>query len=249
MTRVGGSFLLGSVVTAVLTAGGCGSGSPPSAAGASATSTPTPSPSPTIAASCVAGDPAHVRHFPSADHSEQVEAYTEGTGPVGVVLAHQVGADLCQWFPMMGDFTAKGYRVMAVSLGSHIDSDVAAAAADLRAQGARKVFLIGASMGGTAVLAAAGEVTPPVQGVVSLSGPDVFDAADAMSAVKTFTVPVAYIAGALDHEFADDAQRMYAATTEKAKTIHLLPDLSLHGVDLWSEVSPEVFAFIAKYAG
>jgi hypothetical protein len=42
---------------------------------------------------------------------------------------------------------------------------------------------------------------------------------------------------------------LVATAVLAAKTVHLLPDDILHGVDLWSEVSPEVFAFIVKYSG
>src|SRR3954471_10001682 len=80
-----------------LTVGGCSSGA--SKPAAAPTASATTSASPAIDAGCLQGDPEaakHVTHF-EGGNGHQVEAYTTGTGPVGVVLAHQVGADLCQW--------------------------------------------------------------------------------------------------------------------------------------------------------
>ena len=190
---------------------------------------------------------AHVTHFSAGP--DTVEAFTTGTGAVGVILAHQVDADLCQWKDIWPDLTARGYRVMAVSMQADITADVVAAAARLRAQGVRKIVLIGASMGGSAVLAAAGRITPPVQAVVSLSGPSDFGTANAIEAVKTFQVPVAYFAGKQDTEFSDDATAMYGVTAEKDKTLHIVDPSSEHGVNLWPTVKAEVFDFIAKRVG
>jgi pimeloyl-ACP methyl ester carboxylesterase len=230
-----------------LTVGGCSSGDSKPAAAPSTSATS--SASPAIDASCLQGDPdaaKHVTHF-EGGNGHQVEAYTVGTGPVGVVLAHQVGADLCQWSSIWLDFPAQDYTVMAISLGGGIDTDVAKAVGQLRARGLKKVVLVGASMGGSAVLAAAGEADPPVQAVVSLSGPAAYGVADAYSAVKKFQVPVAYFAGEQDTQFATDAQRMYDVTAEKDKTLHILKGDPDHGVDLWPEVKSEVFAFITKH--
>ncbi|GAA1953489.1 hypothetical protein GCM10009838_06000 [Catenulispora subtropica] len=227
---------------------GCSSSaSHPAAAPSSAPGTPSTSPS--IDATCLQGDPdaaKHVTHF-EGGNGHNVEAYTIGTGPIGVVLAHQVDATLCQWSSIWTDFPANDYTVMAITMGGGIDTDVAKAVEQLRARGHQKIVLIGASMGGSAVLAAAGEVTPAVQGVVSLSGPTAYGPADAVSAVKTFQVPVAFFAGDEDSRFATDAQRMYDATAEKDKTLHILKNDRDHGVDLWPQVKNEVFAFIAKH--
>jgi dienelactone hydrolase len=233
--------------TVLVGAAGCSSAT---SSKSSVPATPS-SPSPTIAASCLAKDPAaapHVTHFLSSDGKDQVEAYTLGDGPIGVVLAHQSGDDLCQWQPMMADFTAKSYRVMAISMGDRIDKDVVAAAAQLRSQGSTKIVLIGASMGGTAVLGAAPQTMPPVSGVVSLSGPEFYGSADALSAVKTMTVPVSFFVAAGDTQFADAAHALFAAATEKDKSIKVLIGSS-HGVGLWPLVKDDVFTFIAKVTG
>jgi dienelactone hydrolase len=48
--------------------------------------------------------------------------------------------------------------------------DLAAAVAELRRRGATRVALVGASMGGAAVLIAGTRIQPPVAAVVSVSG-------------------------------------------------------------------------------
>ncbi|NUP46502.1 MAG: alpha/beta hydrolase [Catenulispora sp.] len=241
-------------------AGSQGSSGSPASSGSPGASTPgdtasspdapdTPDSSPSVDAFClryIAGSDKQVTHFPGGnDHT--VEAYTTGEGPVGIVLAHQVGGDLCQWQPAWKDFPAADYTVMSITMGGGIDTDVAKAVEQLRARGLKKIVLVGASMGGTAVLAAAGEISPPVQGVVSLSGPSDYGPADALAAVKTFQVPVSYFAAGKDTEFATDAQTMFDATTEKDKALKIVADSSDHGVQLWPEVRPDVFAFIKQH--
>src|SRR5215831_21373350 len=93
-------------------------------------------------------------------------AVEAGSGSVGVVLAHESPADLCGWLPYMASLEAAGVRVLAFDFRGFGDSDrpaairkslaygrdFQAAVARLRADGARKVFLMGASFGGAAAL-------------------------------------------------------------------------------------------------
>jgi pimeloyl-ACP methyl ester carboxylesterase len=163
-----------------------------------------------------------------------------------VVLAHQYRSNLCQWIPYARRLAAKGYlafvfdfrnngrsQIVGYAKSQRLGGDVAGATKYLRAHGAKKVFLVGASMGGTAVLVAGANIRPPVDGVVSLSGPSSFDGADAGSAVPRLRVPVLYLAAADDTGggFASDARALYAATPSADKTIEILPG-SDHGVAL-----------------
>ena len=109
-------------------------------------------------------------------------------------------------------------------------ADVAAAAKVARARGARKVFAIGASMGGTAVLVAGANIRPQLSGVISLSAPADFGAFSALRIAPRLTVPVLYIAGQLDTDFALDAQKLYDATASSDKAIQIYP-VGRHGVD------------------
>jgi dienelactone hydrolase len=111
---------------------------------------------------------------------------------------------------------------------------VNAAAKQARKLGAKRVILVGASMGGTAVLTAAVNAQPPVNAVVSLSGPKEFGRMRAEAAVSKLTVPVLYMVGALDQDFAGDARTLYDATASHEKKLEVR-DTGEHGVRLLIE--------------
>ncbi|MCP2327182.1 pimeloyl-ACP methyl ester carboxylesterase [Hamadaea flava] len=172
--------------------------------------------------------------------------YLNGTGDTAVVLLHQAGGGLCQWLGYADAYAAKGMRGFAVDIRneSRVD-DTVAAVAYLRSTGVRKVFLVGASMGGTTALAAAASIQPPVDGIVSLSGPAIYAGADAASAVKKLAMPVVFAAGTNDGNFATDAQSLYQDCASKQKKLILLP-ASDHGVLLMSRgMGDFVLAFVA----
>ncbi|HET7856811.1 MAG TPA: alpha/beta fold hydrolase [Gaiellaceae bacterium] len=181
--------------------------------------------------------------FRAADGT-RLAGYRLGRGRTAVVLAHQVRGDACQWAGYARRLARLGYFVIAFDFRGYGDSqvrggraanrlaaDVAAAAKAARARGAGKVFAVGASMGGTAVLAAGVSARPQLNGVVSLSGSAVFSSIDALGTAPRLTVPVLYLVGQLDADFALDAQRLYDATGSTDKSIQVLP-VGLHGVDL-----------------
>src|SRR5262245_13949267 len=85
-----------------------------------------------------------------------------GTGSTALVLAHQNQATVCQWLNNAHDWLAQGYRVFAFDFSGFggspsgspgTVSDVQEAVKAVRAEGATKVVLIGASMGAVAVVA------------------------------------------------------------------------------------------------
>jgi pimeloyl-ACP methyl ester carboxylesterase len=154
-----------------------------------------------------------------------------GTGRVGVVLSHQLGSDFCEWLPYAKKLSREGYRTLAFSFrgsgsseaGSaspaRLDRDVIAAAGELRRLGARRVVIVGASMGGTASLVAAPALRPAPKLVVSLSGPSYFGGLDASKAVPRFRGPVLFAAGADDDGFPSDARALYKASPSAAKRL------------------------------
>jgi dienelactone hydrolase len=106
-----------------------------------------------------------------------------GRGPAGIVLAHQYPSDLCGFWPFATYLAKRGLRAFAIDLRcfgrsacpegeakGRVVGDLDAAAAELRRRGVTRVALVGASMGGSAVLIAGTRVKPPVAAVVSLSG-------------------------------------------------------------------------------
>lgn len=200
-----------------------------------------------VAAAGVQGRPTHVGcagkdiHFTAADKSKLV-AHRWGTGKTFVVLAHQDYSNLCEWNSYGKRLAKLGYSALAfdfVNLGesqyrpnrpkARIPVDVTAAVKLARSLGAQKVFLVGNSMGGWAVLVAATATKPPVQGVVSVSTVAQY-LGDVMPFVSKLTVPVLYIAAKGEATDTLDAQQMYAATPgEKSLT---LVGGKLHGIQV-----------------
>jgi alpha-beta hydrolase superfamily lysophospholipase len=186
-------------------------------------------------------------HFTASDKTRLV-GHTFGKGTTVVVLAHQARSSMCQWVRYARRLSSNGYRAFAFDFRNHglsqqvgyprsgrLAGDVAAAVKYVRAHGARKVFLVGASMGGTAVLVGGANVRPLVAGVVSLSGPSSFGGADAAPAVPRLRVPVLYVVSSDDAGggFAQDARALFDATASTDKTLELVPG-SAHGVSLVS---------------
>jgi len=193
--------------------------------------------------------------FRAADGTRLV-GHPFGRGRTAVVLAHQTRGSLCQWveyaqrlarlgvlaFPF--DFRGSGEsQPRDYPANLRYGGDVAAAVKAVRRLGARKVYVVGASLGGSAVLAAGANVSPPVDGVVSVSG--AADLANAIAFVKHLRTPVLYLAGARDVDFAVDARRLYSATPRGRRTLEILPR-GEHGVDLVA-ASPRARTLIERF--
>jgi hypothetical protein len=230
-------------VAAVLLLAGCGG---PSTSDAG----PPAPPAPPVAA-CVTADEQRSGSvaLPLAGNG-RLDAVVLGNGDVGVLLANQSEGDLCQWKSgFAARLVQRGYRVLVFNYSGAQppDADVVAAAAALRQAGAGRVFLVGASKGGTAVLAAAAHVQPAVAGVISISAPRNFGGTYALSEVPALTAPALFVAAELDQPFADDAQALYDACGSPAKQISIQPG-GQHGTALLSApVDGLVEAFLAGH--
>ncbi|HEU5362463.1 MAG TPA: alpha/beta fold hydrolase [Gaiellaceae bacterium] len=179
--------------------------------------------------------------FRAAD-GVRLAGHVFGQGRVGVVLAHQSNGTTCQWSGYGRRLARLGYMPLALDFRGHggsasasfaaslrLGGDLAAAVRYLRAHGARKVYLVGASMGGSAVLVGGANIRPPVDGVVAVSAADYL--LDAPGAAARLRVPVLYLAGSRDPGAADQARRLFKATHERTKSLGVYDDWR-HGVDL-----------------
>jgi pimeloyl-ACP methyl ester carboxylesterase len=187
----------------------------------------------------------------------RLEGAVLGRGDTGVVFAHQVAGDRCQWLAFARELSAKGYRALVFDMRGYGSSsgsaniaphrDVAAAAAALRRRGAKRIVLVGASMGGTGVVAAAPGIRPPISGLVDLSGPTGFGGVNALPAAKRLRAPALFVAGRDDGDFATATRTLYRAAATKDKALLIAPT-SWHGVDLVSrpDVKKAVLAFVAR---
>jgi len=192
--------------------------------------------------SCVRGGELR---FTAADGTKLV-GHRFGTGTTAVILGHQSSGDLCDWLPYARRLASRGYFVLPIDFRGYGSSqprtgaaatrfagDLAAATKAVRKLGKKKVFLVGASMGGIAALVAAANVVPAVDGVVSVSAPAQFNGMDAVKTAPRLQVPVLYVAAEGDDygDFSKDAKAMHAVTASADKRLELLPG-ALHGIEL-----------------
>lgn len=171
-------------------------------------------------------------------------------GKTTVVLAHQSRGSLCEWQPYARRLARLGFFVFAFDFRSHGESairegdvsarlplDVAAAVKHVRTLGARKIYLVGASMGAIAVVAAGPTIRPAVTGVASVSAPAVFNRLDATKAAPRLRVPALYLAAEQDqnagYDFAADARTLHELTAASRKQLEVYPG-NAHGVALVS---------------
>ncbi|NUO55931.1 MAG: alpha/beta fold hydrolase [Hamadaea sp.] len=185
-----------------------------------------------------AGRPVHF----GAEESADLYGLVFGDGPTGIVISHMNGGDVCQGMPYAKELAGRGYRALVFDFAGFGASpgsaavpqarQVVAAATFLRKDGASAIVLIGGSMGATASVAAAPQLTPPPKAVVSLSAPTSFGADNALPAAAKLTSPVFYTAGEYESSFADAAKQLYDATPTSVPRTLLLGEASAnHG--LW----------------
>jgi pimeloyl-ACP methyl ester carboxylesterase len=216
-----------------------------SAAGAAVAHAARPKPRPLLERCVTRAERRRVVRFFALDRVQLVGVEL-GQGPRVVILAHQGGAGeglfLCAWMPYARALAAQGYRVIAFDhrgFGSsgqasnfsrrrRVDFDVFAAIRFARARGATSIVLAGASLGGSAVLAAAVYARPLVNGVISFAAPITFGSIDSIAAARALQVPVLFLSAVEDGDFADQARRMYDACQSPDRRLAIVPGSS-HG--------------------
>jgi alpha/beta superfamily hydrolase len=231
-----------SLIAAALTVGllGCGGSAPPTRDAADVESpTPTPMPSATIEA--ITGE---LVTFRTAD-GVRISGRVFGHGPIGVVLGHQIDGDQRDWWDFAELLAGRHYQALTVNFRSYCPEDGAgcsgegttgdawldlvAGAAWLRDHGARRIVLIGASMGGVAAVIAAAE--EHVDGVVALSAPiDCCGLVADRAALERAQTPMLFLAGRFDGDAARSA-RTFGRWASPLGTVVILAS-GEHGVDL-----------------
>jgi dienelactone hydrolase len=213
------------------------------------TSGPVPMPPPSLAERCGGHPGGTVFWFKAADGA-RLDGAVLGTGSTGVVLATESPGDVCSWLRealvlrkrglrvFLFDFRGMGASPLPTQLRTPLDysADVVGAARELRVRGARRIYLMGASLGGTSSIVAAVRIRPAVAGVVSLSGeadltafyPDL----DAVAAARRLHVPVLEIVSKDDALTPPaDVARMRAALRSRGSRLVVFPD-GYHGWDM-----------------
>jgi pimeloyl-ACP methyl ester carboxylesterase len=173
-------------------------------------------------------------------------AYAEmGSGPRGVVLAHQYRGDLCQWAPFGEELARRGYHVVAFDFRNnglsgaaeypkttHLSTDVVTAAQLLHRRGAKHVVTVGASMGGTLALVGASKLYPGfVTGAISLGAVGSWVQDDALAALTSSQLPVLITVAAHDgNDLAPVARQLHKASKSRDKQLLIIPGRA-HGVE------------------
>jgi len=181
---------------------------------------------------------------PGSSELIRLAAVERGTGTVGVVLAHMLGSSQSAWSPIVGDLVDEGFHVLTFDFRghglsggtrdpSHADLDLAGAVAKIRALGASRVLVVGASLGGTAAIAVA--ATADLGGVVTLSAPARIDDLEAGAIASKVTEPALFLVGANDDPRYVEAARAFNAATKGPKKLQVLAGTSAHGTDLLTD--------------
>jgi len=189
----------------------------------------------------------------------QLSGHLFGSGDVGLVLSHMRPADQESWWPFARVLKDKGYQALAYDFRGYrdsqgevdidnIDRDVQAALDFIKSEGVSKVFLIGASMGGTASLKVASR--EEVTGVIILSAPWTIEGLDASEDVTAISAPKLFIAAQNDIFYARSVALFDKTPDPKESQI---VDGSAHGTDLLSgdsglRVQGLIVDFLRRYA-
>jgi dienelactone hydrolase len=189
---------------------------------------------------------------------EQLPAVVLGSGgSTGVVFANQSASIACGWLPYARNVARGGVRSLVFDYGTaQRENEVLAAARWLRAHGARRVVLVGASIGGRAVVTAAARAhRGVVDAVVSLSGERILGAQrDIAIDARRLTTPTLWVSSLNDGytNFAEETRQLYRAAKGHARPDRLLVvGGDDHGIDLLTgsqakRVVPAVTSFIRQ---
>jgi uncharacterized protein len=217
-----------------------------------------PSPAPTATLSDASIRPVS---FMTSDRV-QLAGLVYGQGKTMIICTHMLDTTYDIWIDTgMPQYLATlGYAVLVfnfrgygASQGSQdpsfLDVDLRAAVSFAQRQGATRIVLMGASMGGTAALKVAAEIQ--VTAVISLSGPQAYGVLITNEELKAMHIPKLFLASADDISFALYATHMDEVASAP-KELKIYPGIA-HGTALLdggldSDPAQLIVHFIEQYA-
>jgi dienelactone hydrolase len=240
------------LLCSLLAACSSGGGSPQASSTPTPTATPpiTPTPTPpTIASQEV--------HFTTADHIKLAGMLYSKSGTTAIICSHELNSTKAIWQGTVPWFAARGFMVLAYDFRGNGESegrrdsaqysqDLLAAITFVKSQGAKKVILLGASMGGSVSLDAACQAT--VAGVVTLSAP--LKGWVEEKKIPAITAPKLFI-NSQEDTYAQETQHMFDIA-QQPKEIHIYPG-SAHGTAIFGtensrDLIDRIIAFTTKNA-
>jgi esterase/lipase len=175
-----------------------------------------------------------------------------GHGPTALILSNQVENMSSEWGDVPTLFASRGFAVLTYQYRDTTDdttrlADLQAAITFMQQQGAQKIVLMGASIGGLVTTVVATQTH--VQAIVLLSAPDAYHTI-LLSApqAQQITAP-ALIVESDEDEFLPDAQKIYGWLTAP-KTLKIYSDDDSHGVALFAnhdDLFPYVWQFLQRH--
>ncbi|HXF81470.1 MAG TPA: alpha/beta fold hydrolase [bacterium] len=151
-------------------------------------------------------------------------------GPTAVVFSHMYGTTQAIWSDLARRLAGRGHTVLTFDFRgvgasggrlviARVFHDTVAAVRFVRSQGARRVVVAGASMGGTSSIIAAGET--PVEGLVVIASGMMFQGLNVHPYLPKLRMPKLFIVGSGDHPFSSSVRTMYARTPPPKRLIVL----------------------------
>lgn len=210
--------------------------------------TPTPT-TPTITSQEV--------HFTTADNIKLAGLLYSKSGATAIICSHELNSSKAIWQGTVPWFAARGFMVLAYDFRGNGESegrrdntqysqDLLAAITFVKSQGAKKVILLGASMGGAVSLDVASQAE--VAGVITLSAP--LKGWIEEKKITAITAPKLFV-NSQDDTYAQDTQHMFDIA-QQPKEIHIYPGgahgTSLFGTENGHDVIDRIVAFAHKNA-
>lgn len=192
---------------------------------------------------------------------KHLSALILGKGPDAVYFGHQYGGQICNFLDLAEEFAKRGYRVMLPEFRAHVASeksdtssalDAKAAFDKLKGLGTKRVFLAGASCGGTTAATQGVASGIPLAGLALLSSPARCDG-DAVAAVKKIKAPSMFVVEHDDMQGGHERQirELYEASAASDKRLVAVDGeehgtLMLYGSKEDDERRAMVVSFIAN---
>lgn len=168
-----------------------------------------------------------------------IHGHLFGTGETAVILSHMRPNDQRAWFDFARELAAQGFAALTYDFRGYgetggdmqlglIDRDLTAALAFMEEQGLTRIYLVGASMGGTASLIVAAR--EDVAGVVAISAPVEFEGLDAEAVVADIEEPKLFVASLDDGPAYDSLSTFVQQAAEPSDDLTF--EGSAHGTEL-----------------